>query len=252
MDSDGPYAPTELKLPPYLVDTPQTREMRCKYYTDVSHMDQQLGEVLGSLAKHGYDDTGTLFLFTSDQGAQWPFAKWNLYDAGIRVPLLARWAGKVKPGTTTDALVSLVDLLPTMLNAAGATDQVTPKFDGRSFLEVLLGRSDHHDDAVFASNTGDGDMNRSPMRAVRTSRYKYILNLLPDAPVKTHISDGGGADGLYYWRSWEALAKTDPHARELVDHYRHRPAEELYDVQADRYELHNLAADPSHAADLAQ
>jgi uncharacterized sulfatase len=252
MENDGTYDPAQLKLPPYLVDTPQTREMRCKYYTDVSHMDQQLGEVLGSLATHGYDHAGTLLLFTSDQGAQWPFAKWNLYDAGIRVPLLARWAGKIKPGTTTDVLASLVDLLPTMLRVAGATEQITSNFDGRSFLPVLLGQSDRHDDTIFASNTGDGDMNRSPMRAVRTSRLKYILNLLPDAPFKTHISDGGGADGLYYWRSWEALAKTDPHARGLVDRYRHRPAEELYDVQADPYELHNLVGDPAHAADLAQ
>jgi len=174
-----------------------------------------------------------------------------LCDAGIRVPLMARWAGKIKPGTTTDALVSLVDVLPTMLNVAGAVDQLTQKLDGRSFLPVLLGQSDHHDEAVFASNTGDGNMNRSPMRAVRTSRYKYILNLLPDALFKTHISDGGGEDGLYYWRTWEALAKTDAHAREVVDHYRHRPAEELYDVQADPYELKNLAGDASHASDLA-
>jgi arylsulfatase A-like enzyme len=224
--------------------------MRCNYYTDVSHMDAQLGDVLASLTKHGYDDAGTLVLFTADQGAQWPFAKWNLYDAGIRVPLMARWAGKIKPGTTTDALVSLVDLLPTMLNVAEAADQVTPKLDGHSLLPVLLGRSAHQHDAVFASNTGDGNMNRSPMRAVRTSHYKYILNLLPDALFKTHISDGGGEDGLFYWRSWEALAKTDAHAKQVIEHYRHRPAEEMYDIQADPYELKNLAADPAHAKDL--
>jgi arylsulfatase A-like enzyme len=251
IENDGSYDPKKITVPPYLLDTPQTREMRCKYYSDVSHMDAQLGDVLASLAKHGYDDAGTLVMFTSDQGAQWPFAKWNLYDAGIRVPLMARWAGKIKPGTTTDALVSLVDLLPTMLNVAGAVDQLTPKLDGRSFLPVLLGQSDRHDEAVFASNTGDGNMNRSPMRAVRTSRYKYIFNLLPDALFKTHISDGGGEDGLYYWRSWEALAKSDAHAREVIEHYRHRPAEELYDIQADPYELKNLAGDASHASDLA-
>jgi arylsulfatase A-like enzyme len=250
MDNDGSYDPKKITVPPYLLDTPQTREMRCKYYTDVSHMDAQLGDVLASLAKHGFDDAGTLVLFTADQGAQWPFAKWNLYDAGIRVPLMARWVGKIKPGTTTDALVSLVDLLPTMLNVAEAADQVTPKLDGHSLLPVLLGRSAHQHDAVFASNTGDGNMNRSPMRAVRTSHYKYILNLLPDALFKTHISDGGGEDGLFYWRSWEALAKTDAHAKQVIEHYRHRPAEEMYDIQADPYELKNLAADPAHAKDL--
>lgn len=251
MDSQG-YDPKAINLPPYLLDTPQTREMRCKYYTDVSHMDEQLGDVLKSLDRHGFDASRTLFLFTSDQGAQWPFAKWNLYDAGIRVPLLARWTGTIKPGATTDALVSLVDVLPTMLNAGGAVDQLTPKLDGESFLPVLLGQSDKLHDAVFASNTGDKDMNRSPMRAVRTARFKYVLNLLPNDPFKCHISDAGGADGLFYWKSWEALAKADAHSKAVVEHYRHRPPEELFDAQADPYELHDLAQDPAHSKDLAQ
>jgi len=89
MDNDGSYDPAKLKLPPYLLDTPETRFAMCKYLTDVTHMDQQLGDVLDSLAKHGYADD-TLLMYTADQGAQWPFAKWNVYDAGIRVPLMIR------------------------------------------------------------------------------------------------------------------------------------------------------------------
>jgi arylsulfatase A-like enzyme len=249
MDNDG-YDPKTIELPPYFLDTPETRAVRCKYYTDVSHMDAQLGDVLASLQRHGFDDKQTLFVFTADQGAQWPFSKWNLYDAGIRTPLLVRWNGKIKPETTTDTLVSLVDLLPTMLNVAGAVDQLTPKLDGQSFLPVLLGQSNGHHDAVFASNTGDKDMNRSPMRAVRTARFKYIVNLLPNAPFKCHISDGAAADGLVYWKSWEVLATTDTRAKQVIDRYRHRPAEELYDVQTDPYELHNLVEDPAHADHL--
>ena len=65
---------------------------RCRYYTDVSWMDKQVGEVRPALAKHGYADR-TLFMFTADQGAQWPFAKWNLYDAGIRVAPAGALAG---------------------------------------------------------------------------------------------------------------------------------------------------------------
>src|SRR5205814_8567483 len=127
------YDPAKLTLPPYLLDTPETRDALCRYFTDVTWMDKQVGDVLDSLSKHGYADN-TLFIYTADQGAQFPFAKWNLYDAGIRVPLMISWPGKVKPGLT-QAVVSLVDLLPTMIEVADGT---APKdIDGRSLWPVL-------------------------------------------------------------------------------------------------------------------
>jgi arylsulfatase A-like enzyme len=246
-ENDG-YDPAKLTLPPYLLDTPQTREQRCRYYTDVSWMDRQVGEVLAALSKHGYADD-TLFVYTADQGAQWPFAKWDLYDAGIRSPLLVRWPGKVRAGSATNAMVSLIDLLPTFIEAAGGA--APEGVDGRSFLPVLLGKSNHHCEEVFAAHTGDGQMNRSPSRCVRTARYKYILNLAPSERFKTHISDGQNADGLAYWKSWLRLAETDANAAKLVARFHRRPAEELYDLTKDSYEQNNLATDPAHAEMLA-
>ena len=248
-EDPGPYDPNTVRLPPNLLDTPATREARSRYYADVTWMDKQLGDVVTSLARHGYGNDAVL-MFTADQGAQWPFSKWTLYDAGVRVPLLVRWPGRIKPGTSTDALVSLVDVLPTLTQIVGGADAIPAKLDGRSFLPVLLGETSTHHDAVFATHTGDKQMNRSPVRCVRTGRFKYILNLLPDAPFKSHISDAAAADGRTYWASWERRAERDPRAKQLVDRYRHRPAEELYDVQADPFEQHNLAGDPSHAAEL--
>ncbi|CAA9375537.1 MAG: Arylsulfatase, partial [uncultured Phycisphaerae bacterium] len=176
---------------------------------------------------------------------------WNLYDAGIRGPLIVRWPGKVKPGSATAAMVSLVDLLPTVVAAAGAT--LPPaEMDGRSFLPVLLGQADKHLDAVYASHTGDGKMNRSPMRAVRTGRYKYILNLNPGEAYKTHVSEGVSDDGKLYWDSWVRLAERDAHAAEMVRRFRHRPAEELFDLSADPWEQTNLAADVGHASTLKE
>ena len=90
------------------------------------------------------------------------------------------------------------------------------------------------------------------MRAVRTPRFKYILNLKPETRYTTHISDAGGRDGKDYWDSWERLAKSDAHAAEVVEHYRQRPAEELYDLEADPYELHDLAPDLNYAKTLAE
>ena len=245
-ENDG-YDPALIKLPPYLFDTRQTRATRCRYYTDVSWMDRQVGEVLAAMEKHGYTDR-TLFMYTSDQGAQWPFGKWNLYDAGIRVPLLVRWPGRVKPGRSTPAMVSLIDLLPTMVAAAGGA--APPDLDGRSFLPVLLGQTDAHRDEVFATHTGDKEMNRSPMRCLRTARYKYIVNLAPETLYTTHITKGAEVEP--YWTSWQAAASSDPAAAALIQRHDHRPAEELYDVAADPFELKNLAADPAQADLLAR
>jgi arylsulfatase A-like enzyme len=248
LDNDG-YDPATIKIPPYLLDTPETRRIRCKYYTDVTHMDEQLCAVRASLAAHGYADD-TLFVFTADQGAQWPFSKWSLYDAGVRTPLLVHWPARVKPGTTTRAMVTLIDLLPTFLDAAGA--QPPPDLDGRSFLPVLTGQSDRHRDEVFAAHTGDKEMNHAPMRAIRTPQYKYIKNLRPDVRYTTHISEGVAADGRDYWDSWLKRAATDPAAAKVIARYHDKSPEELYDLKADPYELNNLAADPAHAATLAR
>ena len=247
MDNGG-YEPTKVLLPPYLLDTPETRAMRCQYYSDVSWSNKQLGEVLASLEKHGLAES-TLFAFTADHGAQWPFAKWNLYDAGIRVPLVVRWPSRVKAGAKAQALVSLIDLIPTMMDAAGA--QPPKDLDGRSFLPVLRGESNHHLNEVFAMHTGDKEMNHAPMRCVRTSEFKYIINLAPQIRYTTHISEAGPRDGKMYWDSWEKLAKTNAHAAEVVQHYRQREPEELYDIVADPYELKNLARDPKYAGTLA-
>jgi uncharacterized sulfatase len=156
----------------------------------------------------------------------------------------------VTGGTTARALVSLIDLVPTMIDAAGTA--APSDIDGSSFLRVLRGESDHHREAVFASHTADNEMNRTPMRCVRTADFKYILNLAPQVRYTTHISEAGSRDGKVYWDSWEELARTDARAAEVVARYRQRPAEELYDVVTDPYELTNLAGDPRFAEPLAE
>jgi arylsulfatase A-like enzyme len=239
------YDPAQVNLPPYLLDTLETRKARAKYFTDVSQLDKEVGQVRDSLARHGYADA--LFIFTADQGAQWPFAKWNLYDAGIRVPMLVHWSGKTKPGTAR-AMISLVDLLPTMIEAAGGVPPAD--IDGRSFLNVLTSRADAHREEIFAAHTGDKDMNQAPMRCVRTKRFKYIRNLAPEIKYTTHINKGEDVD--IYWKSWVKLAQTDAEAAEVVERYEHRPAEELYDIQSDPYEMHDLASDPAYADELAK
>src|SRR5688500_6448787 len=82
------YDPAKVDLPPTHVDTPETRLWRTRYYAAVTKADDDLGVIYEAAAAH-LDPAKTYFVFTSDHGAQWPFGKWNLYDAGIRVPLVA-------------------------------------------------------------------------------------------------------------------------------------------------------------------
>lgn len=228
-------------LPSTLVDTPETRQARADYYSDVTRMDERLGMVLSLLDQHGLADH-TVFLYTADQGAQWPFAKWNLYDVGIRVPLLVRWPGRIRSGTVSDAMVSQVDLLATFIEMAGGAPPES--LDSRSFLKVLEGAAATHRDIIYAAHTGDGDKNRTPMRCVRTRRTKYILNLSPEIEYTTHI-DIFNKQG--YWESWEQKADRDTHAERVLRRYRRRPREELYDLVHDPNETNNLVGDPDYA-----
>lgn len=242
------YDPAQLKLPPTFVDTPQTREFRARYYSDVTKADTLLGEIR-ALTKEKLGDN-VLFVYTSDHGAQWPFGKWNLYDAGIRVPLIAAWPGVIKPNSVSDAMVQWIDLLPTLVDVAGG--QVPAGRDGRSFAMILRGKAKTHRNEIFTTHSGDGGMNVYPIRSVRTREWKYILNLNPELAHTTHIDKAKAGDGLKYFASWYERAKTDAQAAVIVKRYYERPKEELYDLRNDPHELRNLAAEAKHAKRLAQ
>jgi len=88
--------PGKVNLPPYLVDTPETPQIMADYYNSVASLDEQVGKYLQMLRERGVEEN-TLFIYASDNGTGFPFAKWTLYDAGINIPLIARWPGRVKP-----------------------------------------------------------------------------------------------------------------------------------------------------------
>jgi uncharacterized sulfatase len=241
------YRPADIDLPPTHVDTPQTRHWRTRYYAAVTKADDDLGTIYAAAMQH-LDPQNTFVFFTSDHGAQWPFGKWNLYDAGIRVPLIVVGPG-VKAAATTDAMVSWIDLLPTLVDLAGGTPPA--QIDGRSFAPVLRGEKKDHREAIYTTHSGDGRFNVYPIRGLRTPEWKYILNLHPEYQHATHINRAASGDGLSYFGSWESAAKTNPAAAEIVRRYKERPREELYDLTTDPHEQRNLAADPQHAQRLA-
>lgn len=237
---------SRVRVPPHHVDTPETRRWRARYLAAVDTMDRELGMVFDAArAKLGED---TLFIHTSDHGAQWPFAKWTLYDEGLRSPFIAAWPGKITPGKRTDAQVTWADILPTLIEAAGGTPP--DGLDGRSFLPVLLGRAAAHRTEIFATHSGDGNNNVYPTRAVRADGWKYIRNVRPGFRFTTHVTTSKLDSG--YWASWVEAAGRDANAAAIVKRYYERPAEELYDLSADPIELRNLAADPANAARMAK
>lgn len=238
------YDPREIDIPSVHVDTDETRRSRARYYEDITKMDSNVGKLLHSLETHDLSGN-TVVIFTADQGPQWPFAKWTLYDGGIHVPMMVRWPGRVEASSRTGALVSLADVLPTCVEIAGGS--APADVDGQSFLQVITGKTNTHRKVVFASHTGDGMMNRSPARMLRTGRYKYILNIAPEIVFHTHMDKAKDHDGgREYWDSWVEKAKSDKHAADVLERYHHHPAEELYDVEADPDEIHNLASDPRY------
>ncbi len=243
----GDYVPEELPLPPFLPDIPSIREKTAGYYADIEALDKEIGLILDRLEQSG-KASNTLFIYAGDHGIG-IMAKWTCYEAGLHVPLIARWPGRIEPGTTTEAMISFVDVLPTFLEAVGSDSSAD--LDGRSFLGVLEGRSEEHRDLIFGAHTNRGIISGEPypVRSVRGERYKYIRNLNPEGQ-PTNITTHGfkyteSDSGL--WGAWKEKAKTDPEAARLLARVMNRPAEELYDLQSDPWEFNNLTDDPSLA-----
>ncbi len=230
--------PDKLVVPPNHVDTPTSRQWRAKYVAAIRTMDNELGKVYDAAREVLGDDT--FFLHTSDHGAQWPFGKWNLYDDGIRTPMIVSWPGKIAAGKRCAAMVSWIDVLPTLLEVA---EETPPKnIDGRSFLPVLTGKAATHRDVIFTTHSGDGNHNVFPIRAAYTSDgWKYIRNLHPEFLFRSHVTNTIKDNG--YWPSWVDAATRDDHAKRLVRNYQNRPTEELYNTTADPWEQQNLIAD---------
>jgi uncharacterized sulfatase len=172
--------------------------------------------------------------------------KASLYDTGIRTAFIIRWPKKIKAASVTDAMVQYVDVTPTLTEAGGGKE--IPGLDGLSFLPVLLGQKNVHRDVTYGVHTTRGIHSGSecyPIRSIRTATHKYIMNLNHRAEFSNNVTkrDNGG-----FWKSWVEEAKTDADAARRVEMYVHRPAEELYNLQRDPYELSNLADDPKYRA----
>jgi len=247
----GHFDPKKLKLPPYMADTKATRSDYTKYLAEIEVLDRKVGEILKVLAQSGKSG-GTLVLFTSEQGSQFPGCKWTNWNTGIHTALVARWPGRIRPGTRTDALVQMADVTPTLVDAAGGNSE-SLGLDGSSFLQVLLGKADKHREYVYAMHNNIPEGPPYPIRAVADGTYHYIRNLRPEALyIEKHLMGDAGRRWHNYWPSWVAETTFNKHTEKCVRRYMRRPPEQLYRVDNDPCEMTNLADDPKHAGAKAR
>lgn len=249
---DHIFSPDDVSIPTWTNDLPEVRQELAEYYRSITRMDHGLSMILKHLDDQGLRDD-TMVLFLSDNGPPFINSKTTLYDAGVRLPLLVRVPGR-KPGVVNQHMVGWTDVLPTLLDWAGHPgQQPAPGFwgprRGRSFLPVIdtPNPTDSQWSAVFGSHTFHEVTNYWPTRYMRDRRYKYHRNVCwrLDFPF---------AMDLYASLSFDAMRNTgDPKTGKpaMVGHrtlkdYVFRPAEELYDLDADPAEVRNLAEDPSH------
>lgn len=229
------YPPDQVKLPPYIADTPLVRDYFSHYLAEITYYDGQVGQILQLLDKHDLRDN-TLVMVVSEQGNSFPFAKWTCYDMGLHSAMIVRWPGQVKAGSVTEAMVEYCDIVPTFVEAAGG--RPAPVLDGKSFLPVLRGETDHHKDYVYGIHTTRGIINGSecyPIRTVRDEKFRLIWNLSYSATFTNACTNHPTFKSML-----EAAAAGDEHARQITHAYQHRPEWELYDVNADPLEQTNL------------
>ena len=236
-----PHDPNSLKLPPHYPDTSAVRDDFARYYDEIARFDADFGTVLGELRKRGLAEN-TVVLFMGDNGASQLRGKGTLYEFGVHVPLIVRWPGVIKPGSSTTELVSGEDLAPTLLEAAGVA--APPEMTGRSVLRLLRGQPFEGREYVFAERGAHGSAlpttsaNFDLGRCVISKRHKLIYNALWQIPY-TPVDFAGDL----FWTELRKMNRDGELSPELAKLYfaPTRPMFEVYDLESDPAEMRNLA-----------
>ncbi len=240
--SESDIEPAQIVVPDFLPDTSEVRNDLADYYFEIQQQDKALGEILDILESTGRIDN-TIVVVTSDNGMPFPRAKSTNYEYGVRVPLAISWPAKITRGEINNAIVNLTDLAPTFL--AAASQQIPTEVTGRNLLGILGvegmdGQGPDFKQTVtgFERHIPDARTdNRSyPIRALHTEDAVYIKNYAASRwPV--------GEPPRY-----ADIDSTSPSKRVVLGMPEYlqfaggkRPAEELYILADDPYQLNNLA-----------
>lgn len=247
------HDPAKIKVPPYHPDTPAAREIWSEYHERLSLVDSQFQTLLNQLRNDGLLDDTIIFFF-GDNGNGIPGNKVWLWEEGAHVPLFVRVPEKFRigeqaaPGSVSDGLVSFIDFAPTALRLAGV--KIPAWMPGRPFLGEGAGPAR---DYVYAARDWNEATDIDSSRVVRDRKFHYIRNLMPHLP--WNGIDYSWQRAPYFLESWRRAAlegKTDLTNRQSAFFRANKPAEELYDLLVDPFQLKNLAADPAYGAELGR
>ena len=254
----------DARLPECLPDNPVTRGEILDYGLEVEHFDRHLGRMLQALDEAG-ELANTLVVVTSDHGNPLPRSKCNLYDSGSRVPFAVRFPGQVPGGRVISDFINLIDVGPTLLDFVGIP--IPDSVAGQSLMPLLRsnrqGRVDPNRSSVVTGferhiicrQDGVG----FPMRSLRTHDWSYIRNYEPDRWPAGDPDFNSSHQGFYgdvdkgASKNFILAHAMDPKVRPyFLRAFGRRPAEELYDMNADPGQLNNLAQLPVYQAKLLE
>lgn len=235
--------PSDVSLPPFYPDDPRLKRMMAINYSNIAEMDRRAGALIDELRQEGlYEDT--IIIWFSDNGGPMPRYKTEIYDTGLHVPFVIRYPGCEHAGSRDQELHSFVDIPATILSLAGI--EPPAYMHGVPFAGKYAAAEPRR--YIFAARDRI-DETRDFIRAIRDNQYKYIRNFRPDLPPQgQHIGYKQGIDGMR--RLCEMATSGDLDSIQMRWFAQKKPAEELYDLRSDPFEIHNLAADPAHAARL--
>ncbi|MDA8990013.1 sulfatase [Opitutales bacterium] len=232
------YDPKDVIIPPYLVDTPVTREDLTGYYHEVSRFDHYIGLVTAELKKQGVLEN-TMIVVAADNGRPFPRCKSRMYDSGIKTPWVVHFPEVIKSPSATQSLISVIDLSATCLELAGVKSPECVQ--GRSFLPILEKAEIAIREVVFAEH--NWHVYRNHERMVRFGDYLYIKNNFPNQPNLCYESDDHYPAGEELWKA-HAADKTNPDQQQVFANP--CPTEELFQVKKDPHQLRNLVSDEKH------
>ncbi|MBD3350599.1 MAG: sulfatase-like hydrolase/transferase [Candidatus Lokiarchaeota archaeon] len=225
-----------IEIPEYLPDTKGVRKEISHFEGSVKEFDKRIGQILDHLSEKPFAGN-TIVIFTVDHGIPFPRAKGTLHDPGCHTALIAYMPRKIAGGKTYDCLISGMDLFPTILNLAGVklTTELKKEIQGKSFYNLLMEKQYDPRDHVYMELTFH-DQGYNAMRGIRTEKWKYIKNFASldnqfQIPVD-FINQSSGKD----------YREAHP------DYKKPRPDEELYNLEDDPSEIHNIAEDPQYKA----
>lgn len=249
-----PQTGKEVRAMPFMgIDPPEWREMIADYYNSVSRMDSLVGDLLTALEASG-KAKDTIVVYLGDHGVDMFRGKRTCYEGGVRIPLMLRWPGQVQ-SQVREELVSTIDLMPTLLTAAGIRPPTN--LPGRALQPMFDAETTPWRTHLFTEYHTHGASNYFPQRAVRNDRFKLIESLLPgevhpdyEATFRKMAGEVNNSSPKLTVDFHEVVAGASKEVRDAYERMRQPPRFQLYDLKKDPHEFHNLADSPEFKKQL--